>query len=110
MGSFYATCSVSNMTLSYQKTSVILLVPSISTDISGNSGLICSNDGAQIYFSPFGFPIHGEYYDYGQISNIVRDDNVLMLEKYFGVDINEITDNIGRSAPKGINRRTEGFL
>lgn len=104
MGSFYSTCSVSNMTLSNQKTSVQLLSPGYSTDFKGHMNMIVSNDGAQAFFSPFGFPIHGRYDDYGYIINIKRDKNVEMLEEFFGVDIDEILQNIGddRSIPKNI--------
>lgn len=104
MGSFYSTCSVSNMTLSNQKTSVQLLSPGYSTDFKGHMNMVVSNDGAQAFFSPFGFPIHGRYDDYGHITNIKRDKNVEMLEEFFGVTIDEILQNIGdtRSIPENI--------
>lgn len=102
MGSFYSTCSVSNMTLTSQKTSILLLAPGYSTDLSSHLNMIVSNDGAQAFFSPFGFPIHGEYDDYGYIVNIKRDKNVEMLEDFFGIDIDSILRNIGdtRRLPK----------
>lgn len=104
MGSFYSTCSVSSMTLSNQKTSIQLLAPNHSTDFSEHLNMVVSNDGAQAFFSPFGFPIHGEYYDYGRIENIVRDKNVEMLEDFFGITIDNILENIGddRYIPENI--------
>lgn len=107
MGSFYSTCSVSNMTLTNQKTSILLLAPGYSTDFKGHLNMIVSNDGAQAFFSPFGFPIHGEYDDYGYIVNIQRDKNVQMLEEFFGVSIDDILRNIGdtRSIPENIKNR-----
>jgi hypothetical protein len=104
MGSFYSTCSVSSMTLSNQKTSIQLLSPGYSTDFKEHMNMMVSNDGAQAFFSPFGFPIHGEYDDYGHITNIKRDKNVEMLEEFFGVTIYEILQNIGddRSIPENI--------
>lgn len=104
MGSFYSTCSVSNMTLTNQRTSILLLAPGYSTDLSGHLNMIVSNDGSQSFFSPFGFPIHGEYDDYGYIVNIQRDKNVQMLEEFFGVSIDDILRNIGdnRSLPKDL--------
>lgn len=107
MGSFYSTCSVSNMTLTNQKTSILLLSPGYSTDFKGHLNMIVSNDGSQAFFSPFGFPIHGEYYDYGRIENIQRDKNVQMLEEFFGISIEDILDNIGdsRSIPKDIKNQ-----
>lgn len=103
MGSFYSTCSISNMTLSSQKTSIQLLVPGYSTDYKEHMGMVVSNDGAQCFFSPFAFPIHGVYDDYGYIHSIKRDKNVEMLEEYFGVDIDSIIQNVGsRDTPDGI--------
>jgi len=95
MGSFYSSCSVSGMTLTHQKTSILLLVPN-SQSFSEHLNMIISNDGCQSFFSPFGFPIHGTYEDYGYIRNIKRDKNVEMLEEYFGVDIDSILRGIGR--------------
>ena len=107
MGSFYSTCSVSNMTLSSQKTSILILAPGYDITFKEHLNMIVSNDGAQAFFSPFGFPIHGEYDDYGHITNIKRDKNVEMLEEYFGVDIDSILQNIGRErdTPKDINHK-----
>lgn len=107
MGSFYSTCSVSNMTLTNQKTSILLLSPGYSTDINSHLNMIVSNDGSQAFFSPFGFPIHGEYDDYGYITNIQRDKNVEMLESFFGIGIDDILRNIGddRSIPKDIKNK-----
>ena len=70
MGSFYSTCSISNMTLTHQKTSVLLLSPNHNISFEDHLGMIVSNDRCQTFFSPFGFPIHGEYDDYGYITNI----------------------------------------
>lgn len=90
------------MTLNHQKTSVQLLVPKYNTkqysslSFEEHMNIICSNDGAQAFFSPFGFPIHGVYDDYGHISNITRDKNVEQLEEFFGIPIEDIINNIGR--------------
>ena len=102
MGSFFMTCSISHMTLNNQKTSIQLLVPGYSTDYSEHMSGICSNEGAQAFFSPFGFPIHGRYDDYGHLKDIQRDKNVELLEEFFGITINQIIENVGdgRSVPK----------
>ena len=96
MGSFYSSCSISHMTLSNQKTSVLLLIPGWGTDIHDHRGMIVSNEGSQAFYSPFGFPIHGEYYDYGYLENIKEDSNTKMLEQFFNMDISEIIQHIGR--------------
>jgi len=95
MGSYYTTCSVSHMVLTNQKTSIQLLVPNYSTDLKEHLGMIVSNDGAQAFFAPFGFPIHGRYYDYGGIEDIQRDRNVEMLEDFFNLPIDQIISNVG---------------
>jgi hypothetical protein len=96
MGSFYSSCSISHMRLNNQKTSIQLLVPSYSTDLGDHKSMIVSNDGAQGFYSPFGFPIHGRYYDYGYLEDIVEDNNTKMLEEYFNMSISDIIKNIGR--------------
>lgn len=104
MGSFYSSCSISGMTLSNQKTSILLLTP--NAELSEHRNMIVSNDGCQAFYSPFGFPVHGTYDDYGYIVNIIRDKNVEMLETYFGVDIESILQGIGdRDTPKGIKHQ-----
>lgn len=95
MGSFYTTCSVSHMVLTNQKTSIQLLVPNYSTDFQEHLGMIVSNYGSQCFFAPFGFPIHGRYYDYGGIEDIQRDKNVEMLEDFFNLSIDQIISNVG---------------
>lgn len=101
MGSFYLTCSISHMTLDRQKTSVQILIPKMKydgcTDMEEHKNLICTNDGAQAFFAPFGFPIHGEYYDYGYIDEIKRDRNVEQIEEFFGANIDDIIKHIGRT-------------
>lgn len=102
MGSFFSTCSASSMTLVNQKTSILLLTPNAES-FSEHLGMIVCNEGCQAFFSPFGFPIHGTYYDYGNIKNIQHDRNVEMLEQFFGTDIYTIISEIGRSVPSLIN-------
>lgn len=95
MGSFYSTCSVSHMTLTNQKTSIQLLVPN-NKSLKEHKSMIVSNDGAQEFYSPFGFPIHGRYDDYGHLQNIKEDGNTKMLEDFFNMSIYKIIENIGR--------------
>lgn len=96
MGSFYSSCSISHMRLTNQRTSVQLLVPGYGTDLQSHKGMIVSNEGAQAFYSPFGFPIHGRYYDYGYLEDIVEDRNTKMLEEYFNMSISDIIKFIGR--------------
>jgi hypothetical protein len=90
------------MTLNHQKTSVQLLVPKYNTkqysslNFEEHMNIICSNDGSQTFFSPFGFPIQGRYDDYGHLCDIRRDTHVEQLEEFFGIPIEDIINNIGR--------------
>ena len=48
-----------------------------------------SNEGTQVFFNPFAFPIRGRYDDYGGLE-VEEDDNTRILEKYFGLPIQDI--------------------
>lgn len=89
-----------------------MLVPKYNTkqysslNFEENMNIICSNDGAQAFFSPFGFPIRGRYDDYGHLHDIRRDKNVEQLEDFFGIKIEDIIAGIGRTKEgeiKGLN-------
>lgn len=55
----------------------------------GQSCLV-SNDGPNLYFDEMCFPIFGEYDDYGGLTEIEKDDNTEVLEKYFQMPIDDI--------------------
>jgi hypothetical protein len=60
----------------------------------------CSNEGPRFKFTPFAFPIFGKYNDYGSMEDIVRDDNVELLEEHYGLTIEQIV-RIVTSGRKG---------
>lgn len=41
-------------------------------------------------FTPIALPIFGTYDDYGSITNIIKDKNTEIIEKFFGLDIDKI--------------------
>lgn len=41
-------------------------------------------------FTPIALPIFGTYNDYGNIENIIRDENVAAIERFFGHDIEKV--------------------
>jgi hypothetical protein len=100
MGSFYATCSITKTTLSHQRTYIQLLIPTKNYGDEfkglrlGDERLIFTD------WRPFGFPIKGDYYDYGDIDNIVRDKNIEKLENYFNIPIEDIITACGRDGWK----------
>lgn len=97
MGSFFSSCSISHMRLLNQKTSIQLLVPN-STNLSGHKSMIVTNEGSQAFYSPFAFPIHGTYDDYGYLQDIKEDNNTKMLEEFFNMNIYDIIKHIGRES------------
>lgn len=150
MGSFYTTCSISNLTITEgQKMVSILLVPetlfnqryteahfewrsnryrnidSVEPVISDfddpnadpkdrtyDSSKLGFEKGLQLdnYFFPFGFPIRGKYYDYGYMRDICRDENVEMLEEYFGISIEDILSFVESSRPNECNPKNIDLL
>jgi len=50
MGSFYSSCSISHMRLTNKKTSIQLLVPSYSTDLSGHKSMNWIEDSGRLDF------------------------------------------------------------
>jgi hypothetical protein len=97
MGSFYATDLLTGTTIiDGQKTSIQLLTPSYSglNAISNANSMIVDNSLSQSVYAPFGFPINGKYADYGNICNIVRDNNTDLLESFFGMSVGELIDYV----------------
>lgn len=61
-----------------------------------------SNEGTKVFFTPFAFPIRGQYDDYGGLE-VEEDENTKVLEKYFGLPIQDII-NVVTSG-----RKDDGF-
>lgn len=85
------------------------MAPSRSTDLNKHHGMILSNEIEQAFYSPFGFPIHGTYDDYGYITNIKRDKNVLILEEFFGISIGHVIKYISDGDSKHVNENKDIF-
>ncbi len=81
MGSWSVYCSISRITINSGTKCVFL-------------PLIKNNGGSSEYDShiPATLPIFGEYNDYGGIENIVRDENVELIEKMYKCTIEEFCD------------------
>lgn len=102
MGSFYATCSITDLSITDGDDMYMqLIIPTWVTNPysidgervgCGEKGLRVSNEGALAEFVPFGFPIEGKYADYGNIDNIVKTHNIEMLEEFFNLSIENIID------------------
>lgn len=102
MGSFDILCSITGMTLHVDDPMVRMLIvprrnrPSSldSRNYFKNKAPLVSNEMGLEIFVPFGFPIRGQYHDYGQIVNIVEDKNTKILENFFGVTIYQLCNYI----------------
>lgn len=103
MGHFSYTCHLSGVPITDGDKAVLLpLFPKShwSYDNSQESlakygkGNLCSNDGPNMYFDELFFPIFGTYDSYGQLENIEHDDNTKVLEEFFGLTIEQISDVI----------------
>ena len=100
MGSFSYSCQLSGLPIT--SGTMCAIVPMLPKDNYYDCGedsfrkegkaMFCSNDGANMFFNEYAFPIFGEYNDYGAIENIIKDDNTKCLEEYFELSIEDICD------------------
>lgn len=105
MGSFSVNCGLTGMTINYgDKATLIVMKPRESEQGNETYGstLQVSNDATTMHFTPVWYPIHGKYDDYGRLSNIVRDDNVKILEKFYDLPIQDLVNVVtsGRKSDK----------
>lgn len=102
MGHFSYTCQLSGLPITGGTSCVLLpilpkqhLYSAASENLQkiGVSSLV-SNDGPNLYFNEFCFPIFGKYDDYGGLEDIEEDDNTKVLEKFFEMTIEEIVEKL----------------
>lgn len=107
MGCFHVSCGLSHCSIgSGERAGILPLIASDNlydgtTEIRGGLVVaphthIITNDGSFTLYRIAAFPIWGKYNDYGELQDIVRDDNVLALEKFFGTSIEVIATVIAR--------------
>lgn len=103
MGHFSYTCHLTGLPITCGTKAVLLpILPKdgfgyeARHDVLTRYGQSClvSNDGPNLYFEEMCFPIFGEYDDYGGLTEIEKDDNTEVLEKYFEMSIEEIVSCI----------------
>lgn len=97
MGCFNVACTVSNLSIGHGDEVVFIpLKAEEDYESSNNLNERLTNDHMLIYsdclYKPTMLPIKGEYNDYGSIENIIRDENVIHLEKVYGISIEKIID------------------
>lgn len=108
MGSFNKIGFLSSLPISSgDATTLIFLKPNKYCD-SKLGGVVYSTD----WYEPVFLPVFGQYDDYGRIENIKRTDSVKYIEKFFGLDIesiiNEIDDNaVGRGGSMTCTKNEE---
>lgn len=92
MGSFNVACSVSNISIGPGEE--IAFFPLEENPYRYHIGdknhfLIHSN----CFYNPVCLPIFGEYDDYGGVENIIRNDNILVIESFFKTKIEDIINH-----------------
>ncbi len=88
MGSFDQSCVVSRLPISHYRGEKCYVLPIKKNEYTElNSGPFCN-------YSPLCLPIEGEYNDYGNLENIVKNDHTKFLEEYFGLSIEHIVSCI----------------
>ena len=91
MGSFNVVCSVSNISIS-AGTPIVFIPLEISKYPykigDGNHMLI----NGHCFYAPVTMPIFGKYDDYGGIEDIIRDENIEIVEAYFKKTLKNIRD------------------
>ena len=103
MGCFDVACGISGITIKRQDDALLLLlIP--QTDYGHNLSTLpkevkihfelmqVHNEGPMGLFMPFCLPIRGKYNDYGLLEDIIKDETVVGLENYFGLNIEQILE------------------
>ncbi len=98
MGSFSYTCILTGVPITSGRKAVIIpMLPKGNWYDNSEAALrkvgkdnFCSNDASNVFFDESCFPIKGEYDDYGRLEEIVKDDNTAILEKFYGLSIEDI--------------------
>ena len=95
MGSFNVACSISRISIG--RGDKVVFIPLVASTTNKNNMLsiprqfvVNPND----FFNPLCLPIRGEYNDYGNIENVIRDDNLDLIENFLGFSIEELIDYI----------------
>jgi hypothetical protein len=108
MGHFSMSCHLSGLPITGSTPACLILLKPSSTAkyVKGKNEYgtthYISNEGTQVFFDPFAFPIRGKYDDYGGLE-VDEDENTKILEKYFGLPIQDII-NVVTS-----NRKDDGY-
>jgi hypothetical protein len=95
MGCFNMMCSISHTPISFgDRVVAFLLLPLYDgspSQLLAPGGCPGAGD-AQMAYSIVGFPMRGNYSDYGTITYDDGQESVELVENYFGADINELAD------------------
>ncbi len=92
MGSFSVCCAMSKLTI--HEGDKIKLIPLFPSKNAPSASLLMDDR-----FHPLALPVTGIYDDYGCIGEIEEDANTKILEKYFGITIENIMDIVTDENP-----------
>lgn len=94
MGSFSASCGMSKLPITSNEKIVFIALKPVQQYNNKNKNLELPTShlihSQQPLYKAFFLPIEGNYNTYGGLENIVKDDNVELLEKHYGKSINDI--------------------
>lgn len=97
MGCFNVACGVSSLSIGDSEEAVFVpLLPKFfrsrkEVKVEPASSINYVN----AYYNPFSLPIKGKYNDYGTLEDVVRDENVEIIEKFFGISAEDIMYIVG---------------
>lgn len=100
MGHFSYTCQLTGLPITSGEP--VALIPMLPREDFFDNGEdhwrkygtsnFCSNEGANVFFEEFCFPIFGKYDEYGGVEEIIEDDNTKTLSEYFELSIEDIVE------------------
>lgn len=101
MGSYNVACSISHITICPgMPVAYFILKPAkYRYDIEAKNNTLIY---PYCYYAPAALPIFGEYFDYGMLQPIKKDDNTKAIEKFTGHSIEGIVNNEGKAGGHGM--------
>lgn len=105
MGCFDVSCGISGITIKHGDDALLLfLIPFTQYPESARERKVEIEQGVQQVFNegplgmymPLCLPIRGKYNDYGSLEDIVEDETLEALEKFFGAKFGQIIEAVRR--------------
>lgn len=92
MGCFNVSCGITGISMYCDKAVLIPLAQMYETNLIGSN--LISNEGINIFFSPFTLPLFGNLDSYGRLEDVIKDVNVECIEKFFSTKIEDFCERL----------------